>query len=408
MTLLIEDKKREEIKFPVWGKEVVNSKARYVVLHGGRGSGKSYLIAMNLILKAYESKQKILCCREHLSSLKYSVHETIKDCIYDMGLSNAFRILENEIICKHNGSKFFHAGLSRNVTNIKSIQGLTHAWIEEAATISVDSWEILDPTVRLNNSQVWISLNPENKEDYLYQRFVVDPNPEDAFVKRVNWDQNPYFTETLDKMRKRALKADHDRYLNVWEGHPIKHSDALIFKGKWVVDDFVEDPTAHAYYGLDFGFIDPTAAIRCYIAGNTLYVTHEYYKRQVEINNIGKECESSIEGFKKGLITADSASPGNISYLNNQGYNVKPTIKGKGSIEDGISFLRSFDRIVVHPRCENMRRELSLYSYKVEPRSKDILPIIIDSDNHLIDALRYAVERVMKNNTAHINALFSW
>ncbi len=407
MSLLINEEKRLRVTVPKWYKEVAESNARYIVLYGGRGSGKSYKIATDLIIRAYTQKETILCCREYLTSLRDSVHRLLKIIIENLGLSSAFRILENEIICKHNGSRFFFAGLHRNVDGLKSIPDITIAWIEEAASISVDSWSILAPTVRLEGSQIWISLNPMNKEDYLYKRFVADPNPEHAFVKKVNWDQNPFFTETLDLERRLDLKNDHDRYLNIWEGHPIKHSDALVFKGKWVVDDFEEPLDAYAYYGLDFGFIDPTAAIRCYITGNTLYITHEFYGRQVEINNIGRECESTIKGFKEALITADSASPGNISYLKNQGYNVKATEKGKGSIEDGIAFLRSFDRIVVHPRCEYTRKELSLYSYKVDQRSGEITPVIIDSNNHTIDALRYAVERIMKRKTTDFNVLWS-
>ncbi len=397
-----------KIFIPSWGQEFIESLHRYNILYGGRGSGKSTLIAMILILKAYQGKETILCCREYLADLSCSVHQLLKDCIEDMGLSSYFRILQNEIICKHNGSRFFYKGLARNVDGLKSIPNITHVWIEEADTISAESWRVLVPTIRRKGSQFWISLNPKNTEDCLYQQFIADPNPDYAFVKKVNWNINPFFTKILEDLRQTALKGDASMYQHVWEGEPLQHSDALIFKGKWVVDDFAEDPTAYAYYGLDFGFIDPTAAIRCYITNNTLYITHEYYKTHVEINNIGKECEESILGFKNAIITADSASPGNISFLKNQGYNVEPTIKGKGSIEDGIAFLRSFDRIVVHPRCEYTRRELSLYSYKVDQRSGDVTPTIIDAENHLIDALRYAVERITKNNSDYFSVLSKW
>lgn len=399
---------RKKIQIADWSLPFVESKYRFNVAHGGRASGKSTFFGKNLIIKAHQNHQIILCAREHLNSLANSVHRLLTRCIHEMGLSNDFIIYKNEIIHKYYESRFFYIGLSKNIDNVRSIDGVNHCWIEEGDVISNDSWTVLEPTIRDNNSQFWITMNPKNTDDCLYKQFVLDPNPEDALVKKVNWTENPFFNDVMENTRKRALKRDYDMYRHVWEGEPLQHSDALVFKGKWVVDEFTEDPNAYAYYGLDFGFIDPTAAIRCYITGNVLYITHEYYKRQIEINNIGKECEESILGFKRALVIADSSAPGNISYLKNQGYNVKGAIKGKGSIEDGIAFLRSFDRIVIHPRCEYTRKEFSLYSYKVDQRSGDVTPIIIDAENHLIDALRYSVERIMKKDTMDYKALNQW
>ena len=396
------------IKLPAWGKQFAQSKFRYNIAKGGRGSAKSTTIARTLILRAYEKKQLILCGREYLAQLNHSVHQLLKDSIEEMGMSSAFRILQNEIICKRNDSRFFYAGLKMNVEGLKSMTNIDHLWIEEAATLSEESWRTILPTIRKDGSQIWISMNPQSKEDCLYKQFIVNEPPPNSLVLSVNWDQNPFFTTENENLRQIALKGDPDMYRHVWEGEPIQHSDSLIFKGKWVVDDFEEPLNTYAYYGLDFGFIDPTAAVRCYIVNNTLYISHEFYKHQVELNNIGKGCEGSIKGFRTAMVICDSAAPGNISYLKNQGYNVKGAKKGKGSIEDGIAFLRSFDRIVVHPRCEKMIRELSTYSYKMDARSGDVTPNIIDSDNHLIDALRYAVERIMKRQGANYDILAAW
>ncbi|HEY0772314.1 MAG TPA: PBSX family phage terminase large subunit [Sphingobacteriaceae bacterium] len=396
------------IKLPGWGKQVAQSKARYIILTGGRGSAKSTTIARTLILRAYEKKQLILCAREYLAQLNHSVHQLLKDSIEEMGMSNEFRILQNEIICKRNGSRFFYAGLKMNVEGLKSMTNIDHLWIEEAATLSEESWRTILPTIRKEGSQIWVSMNPQNKEDCLYKQFILNDPPPNSLVLKVNWDKNPFFTKENEDLRQIALKGDADMYRHVWEGEPIQHSDSLIFKGKWIVDDFEEPENTYAYYGLDFGFIDPTAAIRCYIINNTLYISHEYYKRQVEINNIGRGCEESIKDFKRSMIICDSAAPGNISFLKKQGYNVKPAVKGKGSVEDLISFLRSFDRMVVHPRCEYMIRELGTYSYKMDARSGDVTPNIIDADNHLIDALRYSVERISKRKGGNYDIVSAW
>jgi phage terminase large subunit len=394
-----------DIALPDWGIEVAESTERYIVLYGGRGSGKSYLVADILILKAYSGHEIILCGREYQNDLSSSVHALLKLRIDAMGMSKHFIILENKIICKHNGSYFFFKGLKRNAEGLKSIPNITHLWIEEAATLSAESWRIIKPTVRLERSQIWITLNPKNKDDCLYKQFILDPEPKYSLVKEVNWNQNPFFTNVLEKERQIDLAGDADMYQHVWEGKPLQHSDSLIFKGKWIIDDFIEDDSIFAYYGLDFGFIDPTAAVRCYIKGNILYITHEFYKRQIEINEIGEACEAKIKGFKEAKVICDSAAPGQISFMRGQGYNVKGATKGKGTIEDGIAFLRSFDRIVVHPRCEYMVREFGLYSYKVDEHSGEVTNKIIDSNNHLIDALRYAVERLMKRNMANYAVL---
>jgi len=399
---------KSNIKFPLWGKQVIQSNHRYNILVGGRGSGKSTTIARTLIARAYEKKQLILCGREYLVQLNHSVHQLLKDSIEEMEMTDAFRILQNEIICKRNGSKFFYAGLKMNVEGLKSMTNIDHVWIEEAATLSEETWRTILPTIRKEGSQIWVSMNPQSKEDCIYKKFVINEPPPNSLVLKVNWNNNPFFTQENENLRQIDLKGDPDMYRHIWEGEPIQHSDALVFKGKWVVDDFEEPDNIYAYYGLDFGFIDPTAAIRCYIVNNTLYVSHEYYKRQVEINNIGRGCEEAIKGFKKSLIICDSANPGNISFLRHQGYNVNPAVKGKGSVEDLISFLRSFERIVVHPRCEYMIKELSTYSYKVDARSGDITPVIIDANNHLIDALRYAVERISKRKGSNYTIANAW
>jgi phage terminase large subunit len=393
------------IRLANWAHEFAKSTYRYNIIYGGRGSGKSYTIADILILKAYNKRETILCGREFFANLGDSVHTLLVERIEALGLTRHFIIKQTEIICKHNKSRFFFKGLRLNARGLKSVPNITHLWIEEADTLSAESWRIIRPTLRLENSQIWISLNPTNKEDCLYKQFIADPEPQFALVRQVNWSENPFFPNVLEQERQVDMAADADMYQHIWEGKPLQHSDALIFKGKWVVDDFEEDSKAWAYYGLDFGFIDPTAAIRSYIKDNTLYITHELYKRQIEVNEIGKACEKNILGFKTSKIIADNARPDTISGMRQQGYNVKPSEKGKGSIEDGIAFLRSFDRIVVHPRCEFTRRELGLYSYKVDERSGDVTNKIIDSNNHIIDALRYSLESVMKRNVANYSIL---
>lgn len=163
----------------------------------------------------------------------------------------------------------------------------------------------------------------------------------------------------------------------------------------------------HKYFGLDFGFSqDPTAGVRCYVHDNKLYITHEMFKKHLEIDHTAEFLEKSLPDLKKHVIIADSANPGLISFIKRQNYYIEAAEKGKGSVEDGIEYIKSFDKVIIHPRCVNIIEEFTLYSYKVDERSGDITCDIVDAYNHGIDALRYALERCMKKT--YNNDYKSW
>lgn len=398
-----------KIKLTKWSNQLFNNKNRYCIIYGGRGSGKSYTVADVLISIAYGSKSLILCGREYQNSIKESVYSLLKQRIEDLELSSYFTITQDEIRCNHNGSRFIFKGLRQNIDSIKSMAGITHLWIEEGDTLSEESWRIIKPTIREEGSQIIITLNPKNKTDCIYREFIADTPPDNAYVVRVNWHDNPYFPSTLDQERLNDLKKDYGLYSHVWEGELLEHSAAQVFHRDpklWYIEEFEEPEKIYCYYGLDFGYsVDPTAAMRCYIVDNILYITHEFHKVGVEIDDIGKSCELAIPGFRQGKIIADSARPETISFMKRQGYNVVGADKGKGSVEDGIAFIRSFDKVIIHPRCKNTINEFNLYSYKVDQRSGDITTDIVDRYNHIIDGIRYSCERLMKRNHADYRVL---
>jgi phage terminase large subunit len=144
--------------------------------------------------------------------------------------------------------------------------------------------------------------------------------------------------------------------------------------------------------GADFGFsIDPSAALRCWIDGTQIHVDHEAYGLNVEIVNLPK-LFMSIPDAEKWWMTADSSRPETISHLRNNGFpRIQSAIKGARSLEEGVEFLKSYD-LVIHPRCQHLIDELTLYSYKLDTLTGQVTPVLEDRDNHLIDALRYAVE----------------
>lgn len=371
---------------------------RYKVIYGGRGSGKSYGVADALILTSCSKKCFILCGREFQNSIKDSVHFLIRQRIESLGLNKWFEITHDEIRNILSESRFIFKGLRHNIDSIKSTPGITHLWIEEADTISVGSWRVLKPTIRNDDSEIWVTMNPKNKSDVLYREFIECQEPlKNAYVVKVNWQDNPHFPGVLKEEMAQDKSRDYGFYRHIWEGECLEHSDSQIFKDKWEVAKFEEPKGVHKYYGLDFGFSqDPTAGICCYVHDNRLYISHEAVKVGLEIDDTLGFIEEKLPDLRQHTIYADNARPESISLMKRQGLRIKPVSKGKGSVEDGIAYIRSFDQVIIHENCVNTIKEFTLYSYKEDPRSGDITNTIIDKHNHCIDALRYALERSMK------------
>jgi phage terminase large subunit len=190
---------------------------RYKVFYGGRGAGKSVGISRALLTLGASKPLRILCAREIQKSISDSVHKTLSDHIKDMGLSSFYEVLQNSIR-GINGTEFMFHGLRHNIDNIKSAEGVDICWVEEAQSVSKASWEVLIPTIRKENSEIWVTFNPELDTDETYTRFVVDP-PKKSFVVKMNWSDNPWFPSVLDDERKELQGKDPDSYLTVWEGH---------------------------------------------------------------------------------------------------------------------------------------------------------------------------------------------
>ena len=207
----------------VWNKVEFPSKLRclfepnrYKVLYGGRGGAKSWGIARALLVLGSKKPIRILCAREFMTSMKDSVHKLLSDQIDALGLGFFYEVTQANIRGK-NGSEFSFVGLRNNVANVKSYEGVDICWVEEAQTVSKMSWDVLIPTIRKEESEIWVSFNPELETDETYQRFVYSP-PETAIVQKINWNDNPWFPETL-RLEKDSLKArDIEAYNTVWEG----------------------------------------------------------------------------------------------------------------------------------------------------------------------------------------------
>ncbi len=381
-------------------------KARYKVAWGGRGSSKSWSIARLLLLKGVNECLSILCVREIQKSIDKSVHKLLSEQIKKLGLSKFYTITKNRIIGT-NGTEFQFEGLFCNIDNIKSIEGVDICWIEEAATISKKSWEVLTPTIRKeegeddegsvigNDSEIWISFNPKNEKDIIYKTFVANEPPPNSIVINMNYTDNKWFTKVSDADRKHCQATDTDLYNHTWLGHCEKHSDAQIFKGKWISQNFVTPSSAVFYHGIDWGnsATDPTVLVRCFILNRKLYIDKAKFCYQVDISDLPGLLSRAVPTVYDWAIRADHNERSAFQTCKNAGFKMVIAVKPPGSIKYGIEYLRGFDQIVVHESLTELIEEFTLYKYKVDKRSDEILKEPVDKYNHGMDAIRYSVSK---------------
>lgn len=368
--------------------------ARYKGAHGGRGSGKSHFFgAMAVLRMASVPGFRIVCVREIQNSIKDSVKQLLEDKIAELGLGGFFTITEQEIRGK-NGSLCIFRGLQNHTAaSFKSLEGFDVAWVEEAQTITQSSLDILTPTIRKPGSELWFSWNPVRETDPVDVLLRGNP-PESSIVVEANWTDNPWFPEELRGDLDHDRATNPDKFLHVWQGRYQTLSEARIFRN-WRIGTETPHDRAVWHYGVDFGFAqDPTAAIRCTMLGDrTLYVDHEAWQVGVPTEALPALLHK-VPQIDKWDCRADSARPETIDYLRRNGFpRMRGATKGKGSVEDGISFLQGLE-IVAHPRCVNLARELGSYAYEIDKKTNAIIPKPRDEHNHLIDALRYACERL--------------
>lgn len=375
--------------------------AKHRVFKGGRGSAKTRGCALMSAVYGYRFAESgregvLLASREHLNSLDESSLEEIKTAIRSQDwLMDYYDIGEKYVRTKNKRVSYAFAGLRHNLDSIKSKANILLNWTDEAESVSEAAWRKLIPTIRGGTDlENWVTYNPESPDSATHKRFI-ESDPSRCIVTEMNWRDNPWWKESglederLDDQRLRPETYDH-----VWEGGFLTITDAQVFGGKFTEEEF--EPAHNwdgPYQGVDFGFAqDPTTAIRCWIYDNRLWVEYEAGKVGLELDHTSDFIADRIPDFAKYASRADSARPESISYLKRHG---QPRITGvkkwQGSVEDGVEFVKSFKRVMIHPRCTETLREFRLYSYKVDRLSGDILPKIVDANNHYIDALRYAL-----------------
>jgi phage terminase large subunit len=352
----------------------------------------------------YAEPIRVLCTREFQASIKESFHAELKAAIASEPWLEAHYDVGVDYLRGKNGTEFVFRGLRHNVGSIKSLAKIDLTIVEEAEDVPEQSWLALEATVfRQPKSELWAIWNPRLDGSPVDLRFRKKP-PCNAIVTEVNWSDNPFFPNGLDSLRQREqTRLDPATYAHVWDGAYLTNSDAQVFANKIAIEAF--EPVGGwdgPYYGGDFGFSqDPTAAVEIWLAGDDLHIRREAFRNGLELDDTADFVETKIPGFKREVSRWDNSRPESISHLKRHGFpRATACTKWPGSVEDGIAYLRSFKRIVIHPDCTNMQKEARLYSYKVDRNTGDVTTAILDAHNHGWDAVRYAVGPMIKAKAA--------
>lgn len=371
---------------------------------GGRGSAKTRSFALAAALRAWQLSMAghrgiILCGREFMNSLEDSSMAEVKAAIESIPwLRQQYDIGEKYIRVKNRAIEFIFAGLRHNLDSIKSKSRILIAWVDEAEAVSEVAWLKLLPTVREEGSEIWVTWNPEQDGSPTDKRFVKQP-PENSVVVELNYHDNPFFPSALEQQRRDdQQRMDDGTYAWVWEGAYREESEAQIFAKCYEVAEFEPESDWTLIQGLDWGFAnDPTAAVRSYVWDRKLFISGEAAKVGLELDDTPKYIMDRISGFAEWPTRADCARPESIRYVNRHGLpKVVACKKWHGCVEDRIAHMKSYERIIIHPRCTETVREFRTYSYKVDRLSGDIKPIPQDANNHCIDGIGYSLEPLMK------------
>jgi phage terminase large subunit len=378
------------ISVPAWARPLL-APSRYKGAWGGRSGGKSWVFVDLVLARSLADPNFSVCCmREVQRTLRESVHRLLVARIATLGIGDYFDITDAAITSKRGNGRIMFAGLqSHTAESIKSLEGYDCAWVEEAQTLSQKSLDLLRPTIRKPGSELWFSWNPIHATDPIDMLLRGPVPPNNSIVVKVNYSDNPWFSDEMKEEMEYDRSRDVDKYNHVWCGGYQTTTESRVFKN-WSVQEFETPPDAVHRLGFDFGFSEaPTVGIRCHIVGRKLYIDHEAWGERCEIDDTAS-LFLSIPEAEKWPSVADGARPETISYLQKHGFRkMQKAVKGNDSVREGIEFLKSYE-IIVHPRCVHTIAELTEYAYETNKRTG--LLELASRGNDLVDALRYACE----------------
>ena len=385
---------------PVYLPYLEDYSTRFLLFYGGAGSGKSHFIAQRLVYKALKDTRKILVLRKVNRTTKASTFQLLLDTLNQFGIINYCVINRTDFsITLPTGSQFLCMGLD-DPEKIKSITGLTDAWLEEATEFSLDDFSQVNLRVRdpkAENQEIILSLNPVSKANWCYLHFFAE-NPElEEFRKTVRivhttYKDNPHLPETYVQALL-MMKATNEVYYKIYALGEFGSLDKLIYNN-WQKMDFDPDTIkGQLLCGLDFGYTnDPTAFTASILVENErrIYIFKEWGGTGYLNDAIADQIKEM--GFAKSIICADSAEQKSIDEIKRLGISrIKPCVKGKGSVLQGIQKLQQYE-LIVHPSCENVIEELENYAWKKDKQTNEYINEPAEGFDHYMDSLRYSLQ----------------
>ncbi|WP_077705800.1 PBSX family phage terminase large subunit [Clostridioides difficile] len=392
---------------PIYLKHQLNNNNRYQIYFGGSSSGKSFSLAQRTVLDVFKGNRNYLIVRNVQSTLKRSCLNEITKAISNFKLNEYFQVNKTDMIitCKLNNKQILFCGLDdvEKVKSITPIDGvITDIWVEEATETDYKAVKQLDKRLRGKSKVVkrlTLSFNPILKDHWLYTEYFDIWEDDKQYVEKDNvsilkttYKDNKFLAEDDIK----ALENESDKYY--YEVYTLGNwgvLGAVIFKN-WRVEDFsdIESTFDNFRHGIDWGFADdPFAYVKSHYdrMRRKLYICDEIEA----VGLLNREAAPLVsKKANRDLVICDNASPKDVAEFSDLRINAVSARKGAGSIEYGIKFLQGLE-IIIHPRCQNFKNEINKYKYK-EDKNGNILPIAVDKDNHLIDALRYSLENDME------------
>ena len=268
-------------------REFWETPCRIRVLYGGRASSKSWDAAGVALFSAQAAPIKVMCVRQFQNRIDDSVYTLLKNRINDFGF-NSFDVKRNTIDCVHTKSSFVFYGLWRHIEEIKSTEGIDILWIEEAHNLTKEQWEILEPTIRKEGSQVWIIFNPKLVTDFVYKRFVLNPPP-NTVVRKINYDENPFLSQTMLDIIQAKRDEDEDDFNLIYLGEPVEDDDKVIIKRSWIkaaIDAHIElgfEPSGKHKIGFDVADSGEDKNATVYAHGIVIKQVDEWKGREDEL-----------------------------------------------------------------------------------------------------------------------------
>jgi len=379
-------------------------------IKGGRGSTKSSFAAAEVILGIVQDPlAHAIVFRKVSDTIRNSTYPTLLWAIDKMQLSMFFRATIKPAVITYipTGQQIILKGLDDPI-KLKSIKTqfgyFKYLWFEEGAEYDgMEEIRNVEQSV-LRGGEEFIEIvtyNPPKEECHWINTHVREVELVKDKRKYVHyssyhdvprkWLGKKFFDDAEELKRN-----NYNLFLNEYMGETVGNSDVLVFSGRWESMEFDTGNLGDPLFGADWGFSqDPTALVKCYVHDGILYISHEAVALGCEIVETPALFDT-IPDVRKHKIEADSARPETISHMRRQGFNIVGVEKWKGSVEDGITHMLGYRKIIIHSRCKHTINEFKKYQYKIHKLTKSILTDILDENNHCIDAIRYALSKLIK------------